>query len=538
MPTPRLQRYWILALLVGVTSQAQDLHIKKSITFGGNFISSTDTSIKGPRERTVSQTPTGNTVTVRQCDLKQTITINEQAQTYFVQKDPQDEEAIKAAALVTGAPQADSGSYITETAAITDTGERKTIYGYPSRHLRVKVTVVSSKNACSQLNQQYEVDGWYADIAKEMGSCQQSLPPVRQNEGCNDHVIRKYSGSAKLGYPLAETLTFHNPDGRSAQIGVQTSEITRPQLEKELFDIPAGYREVKSVAELEGVPSQLTAQSQPPVAQGAPNGIKRPNMANLMLNPAAQLQFQQQANAMGQQLMGGSTAARQSPGMNVMNSGGGAPYGMQGGTQAVSATPSRTALGPKQTGRIRIGVAPPDAQVGQGSNASGDYSTPIRNAEIALMSGPVVDIAPLDSHIAMQLQAEAQQKECDFILYSSVVVQHSRGSGFGRFAKLAASITPMGAMAHGVAGAAAAQAAGMAASQMAQQQAMNHLSGLTGQIKSKDDVTVRYQLVAPGQSSPVLENKLQAKAKSDGEDVLTPLLTQAATTVLTQVSQK
>jgi hypothetical protein len=213
---------------------------------------------------------------------------------------------------------------------------------------------------------------------------------------------------------------------------------------------------------------------------------------------------------------------------------------MMGGSHPTGAqvtTPQ--ALGPKAPGKIRIGVAPPDAQVGQGNNAGADYSTPIRNAEVALMSGPAVEIAALDAHIAMQLQAEAQQKQCDYILFSGVAVKHSSG-GFGKFAKfggMAASMTPMGAMAKGMGGAVAAQGAAMAASQMAQQQAMNQLAGFNGQIKSKDDVTVQYQLVPTGQSSAVLQNSLQGKAKSDGEDVLTPLLQQAATAVLTQVSK-
>jgi hypothetical protein len=156
------------------------------------------------------------------------------------------------------------------------------------------------------------------------------------------------------------------------------------------------------------------------------------------------------------------------------------------------------------------------------------------------MSGPAVEIAPLDSHIALQLQAEAQQKQCDYILYSAVEVKHNQG-GFGKFAKMgsmAASMTPAGMMAHGMTSAAAAQTAAMAASQVAQQQAVNQLANFNGQIKSKDDVTVQYQLVTLGQTAPVLQNSLQAKAKSNGEDVLTPLLTQAATSVLTQVSHK
>jgi hypothetical protein len=563
MPTQSSRRiYSILTLMVAIAAQAQnlqaqDLHIKKSITAGGNFVSTTETSIKGARERNVSQQPTGTSITLRQCDLHRTVTINEQAQTYLVTNDAPDDAALKAAAMMSGAPAADSGAYITETAAVTDTGERKTLYGYQARHLKAKVSVVSSQNSCSQLNQEYEVDGWYADISKEMsGACQQFLPPVRQPEGCSDRVIRKRSGSAKPGYAISENLTLHSADGSTQQIGVLTSEITKPTLEKELFDIPAGYREVKTSAELNGTPAPQAApqMAQQPAGAYAPpaqtntqqsaqaKDAMKKQMVTAMFNPAAAKQLNN--NLLGPAQATGAAGSQMAAGMaNSMgltpNGMGGMPNGIQGGA-ANSAPAATSPLGPKKAGHIRVGIAPPDAQVGQGNNTNGDYSTPIRNAEVSLMSGPAVEIAPLDSHIAMQLQAEAQQKQCDYVLYSSVVVKHAQGSSFGKFAKfgsMAASMTPMGAMAHGMAGAAAAQAAGMAASQMAQQQAMNQLANFNGQIKSKDDVTVQYQLVATGQTSPILQNTLQGKAKSDGEDVLTPLLTQAATSVLTQVSQ-
>jgi len=169
--------------------------------------------------------------------------------------------------------------------------------------------------------------------------------------------------------------------------------------------------------------------------------------------------------------------------------------GMQGmGGSQPGSTPiaAPQALGPKAAGKIRIGVAPPDAQVGQGNNAGGDYSTPIRNSIVLLMNGPAIEIAALDSHIAMQLQAEAQQKQCDYILYSSVAVKHSASGGFGKFMKMAApvaSMVPMAGMGSGMGGAMAAQAAGAAASaaaMSAQQQAMNQLAGFNGQIKQKD----------------------------------------------------
>jgi len=200
--------------------------------------------------------------------------------------------------------------------------------------------------------------------------------------------------------------------------------------------------------------------------------------------------------------------------------------------------------GTKAAGTIRIGVAPSQAQMGQGNNAQGDYGTPIRNSIVLLMNGPAVDIVPLDSHLAMQLQAEAQQKQCDYVLLSNVAVKRSEGGGFSKFMKKAApvaSMLPMAGMAAGMSGAVAGQAAGavaMAAAQSAQSQAMNQLSGFNGQIKSKDDVTVGYQLMASGQDKPVLQNALNGKAKNDGEDVLTPLLLKAAESVLTEVTKK
>ena len=97
-----------------------DLHIKKNITVNGYLASSVDISLKGARERTAS----GTSVTVRQCDLKRTLTLNEEAQTFTVTNDPQDTEAARAAALATGAQVPDSEGSITVTTTITDLGEQ------------------------------------------------------------------------------------------------------------------------------------------------------------------------------------------------------------------------------------------------------------------------------------------------------------------------------------------------------------------------------------------------------------------------------
>jgi hypothetical protein len=567
MPSRIVQRLacLIAPLALVMAAQADDLHIKKTVTVGGNAVSSTETSIKGARQRDV----TAGRVTLRQCDLKRTVTINDQTQTYYVAGDPVDENQARAAALATGAP-ADTGGKIVITTTVTDTGERKTLYGYPARHLKSSIVQEPSKEACSKTAQKFEIDGWYADVSKELGACGGFVPPTQEDSGCNDKIVTRHRGSAKPGYPLTETITLHNADGTTTQLGIQTSEISKQPLESALFDIPQGYRQVNSLAELNGMA---------PMAQQAmaPQGMAPQPGMNQMQPGAGNTQAMMQ-----QAMQGGSAVAHQQAGQGAvwnqvqqmgMNPGqpmgtpqgmppgganpmGGNPMammqqmmgGMQGMGQQQGPASAQVAaprpLGPKAPGMIRIGVAPPDAQLGQGSNTGQDYSTPIRNSIVLLMSGPAVEIAALDSHIPMQLQAEAQQKQCDFVLFSAVSVKHGSGGGFGKFMKMgsvAASMTPMGAMAHGMGGAVAAQAASAAASaaaMSAQQQAMNQLSGFNHEIKSKDDVTVQYSLVQTGQSAARIQNQLQGKAKSDGEDVLTPLLQQTANAVLTEATKK
>ena len=85
-------------LLAAMAAQSEDLHLKKNISVGGNVVSSSETSIKGQRTRDVTQTPAGATVSLRQCDLKRTVTLNDQTQTYMVVNDPQDAAAARAAA--------------------------------------------------------------------------------------------------------------------------------------------------------------------------------------------------------------------------------------------------------------------------------------------------------------------------------------------------------------------------------------------------------------------------------------------------------
>ncbi len=219
--------------LAAVAASSQDLRIRQSMTVDGNPVSITETYIKGSRERIESQSPAGPSIVIKQCDLKRTVTLHEESQTYSVSLDPKEETA------------AVSGAYITETSVITDTGQASPRFNLPARRMKTVVTVQPSKVACTQVSQTYEVDGWYVDLPKEQAACQAFLPPVREGEGCVDPIIRRRSGNGKPGFPLKEWITIHNGDDTTTLVVVKAKNVHKEELEPELFDIPPGYKEVK-----------------------------------------------------------------------------------------------------------------------------------------------------------------------------------------------------------------------------------------------------------------------------------------------------
>src|ERR1044071_3947153 len=104
MPTPCLRQCSCLIsiLFCAWMVQADDLHFKKTVSVGGTPVSSSEAWVKGARERSARNTPTAAPITLRKCDTKRTLTINEQSQAYLRGSDPQDETAMKAVALMGG----------------------------------------------------------------------------------------------------------------------------------------------------------------------------------------------------------------------------------------------------------------------------------------------------------------------------------------------------------------------------------------------------------------------------------------------------
>lgn len=192
-------------------------------------------------------------------------------------------------------------------------------------------------------------------------------------------------------------------------------------------------------------------------------------------------------------------------------------------TSAPPAASAQVKLGPKKPSVPRLGVLVPSVQWGQGS-VGYDPSEIIRQSVIVMLNGPVIEVVPLQSRIPVQIAAEAKEIGADYVLEAKVTKSQSKGwmKSVGAVAPLA-SMVPMIGMAGGVAGTVAATTAAAT---------LGSLGAMGSTVQAKDEVTLEYTLRDASGQTVLLANTRKAKAKRDGEDVLTPLVEKAAAAVV------
>lgn len=185
-------------------------------------------------------------------------------------------------------------------------------------------------------------------------------------------------------------------------------------------------------------------------------------------------------------------------------------------------------LEPKKEGVIRIGVVTIKTQIKQDS-AGQDIAELIRTRWYSFLNGPTINLIPLDARIPSQINIEAGQKECDYILYSTVS-QKSKGSLFGGFLKVAVPILTS-AVPDGNGGGATTsivQSMRQSVQEGAKNAAKNLANESVSKIKARDEVTLEFNFVKVNATSSTVTNSLKTKAKTDGEDIFSPLIEKAA----------
>ena len=199
--------------------------------------------------------------------------------------------------------------------------------------------------------------------------------------------------------------------------------------------------------------------------------------------------------------------------------------------------------------KLRVGVALPRAQLGQGNGASADVAEPVRQALMSYLRGPMIEVIALEARIPQQIAAEATEKGCAFVLYTDIA-QMPKGGGFKMLKKLApmASMLPMmggglGDMGTQMAMSAVAQGVMQTQIADAQEDAMaNAMAAINGaqktNVKAGDSLALQYKLVRVGEGQPVKTETIQRKARANGEDVLSPMIEAVAVAVVGGVTAK
>src|SRR5262249_18345345 len=142
------------------------------------------------------------------------------------------------------------------TTTIVDTGERKEFFGFTARHLKLTTVAESSSDACNPVKMKMESDGWYIDLDITTTCNQGASPdqgPQASKSDCGDEMRYKTVGQGKPGFPVLQTVTTTQQDGKPQTMTTEVVELSEQTLDAKLFEVPADYKQVNSYQELVGV---------------------------------------------------------------------------------------------------------------------------------------------------------------------------------------------------------------------------------------------------------------------------------------------
>ena len=439
-----------------------DTKVKSRQTSGGQTYENTS-YIKGKRQR--SETNNGQMIMIQQCDLRRNIQIMPDARMYMIQPYDDPSPTSPSTAPTTAQPTTPTkkGGVVTSIITTKDTGERKQMLGYNARHIITTMEMKSSPDACSTVDTKMEIDGWYIDAAFAL-DCDSARPYMPQRPhasgGCRDRHETKQIGVAKKGFPVWEKMTMFGPNGQAYSTLTEVIEFSQATLDPSLFEVPEGYQQVDDFA------SAFSASAMAAAA--------------------------------------GNTSGNDSSSSPSMPS---AP------TTPAAPTAPATPVGPKRAGVIRLGVpAVKASNVTEGMNAN-DLAAAVQNSLLQNLKGADVEAVPIQATGAA-IQAEATQKECDYVVFANVGLKKG-GGGFGSMlSSSAANIGRSVGYGSGTAAVVAADAAAAAA--------------VSQNIKAKDELTLDVRLERPGSTTPKFAQQYKGKAKAGGDDIITPLVKQAS----------
>ena len=147
----------------------------------------------------------------------------------------------------------------------------------------------------------------------------------------------------------------------------------------------------------------------------------------------------------------------------------------------------------------------------------------VQNTLVQNLKGTNVEAVAIQATTGAAIQAEAQQKQCDYVVFANV--SHKKGGG-GFGSVLSSSVGQIASnVGYGSGTAAAVATNTVVAATVAQN------------IKAKDELTLDVRLERPGSTTPSFAQTFKGKAKSAGEDIITPASQQAAQAIVASIAK-
>ena len=172
-----------------------------------------------------------------------------------------------------------------------------------------------------------------------------------------------------------------------------------------------------------------------------------------------------------------------------------------------------------------VAIVLPSVQGVDGNST--DVAAGLRDLFVSYLNGPALRTVTLEARLPAQAAIEARQKGCERMLLTTMVRKRDTGSGLGsalgQAAGTAAWHLPYGA------GGTVARGAAIAGAQVAQ--------GLATDTRRKDEVRLEYRVGTPDTVATTKPVSSKAKARADGEDLLTPLVERAAAEIFGVVTK-
>lgn len=431
------------------------------------------TYIRGKRQR--SEMMNGQMITVTQCDLRRDVQMNSTTKTYIFSMFDEGNNVQVSDQSKARNPQSkiEKGGTMYITTTNKDTGERKQMFGYTARHIIQTVEMESTPESCNPMKSKMEIDAWVIDETFGF-QCDRT-------QDYQSFQRPQYNGGCR---------------DKIVPKTIGTAKSGYPLIQKMTFFDDKGNVQSSMTQEV----IELSKVTLDAALFDVPSDYREVKDVSEMYATA------NYSNESGSTNSTGYGSNNQSGNLPKTN-------------QNVS-----TEVGAKKQGVVRIGMAQvKTGAVGNGMNAN-DLSAAVQNTLGEYLKGTKVELIALEAKLPSAIAGEAKSKECDFVIFANV--SHKKGGGgFGGFGKVLGNVVQQ--TGGGNWGNTTANVAGTVVSKTIV------ATTLSQNVKAKDEISLDIKL-QKGDSTAFSK---QYKAKSDGEDILSPMIEQIAQAILDTVNR-